>query len=543
MIHWTFRDQVLKSAEGVLPLSSLSLEKEGNYVCTAENIYGAVSEVVNLQVIKGAKRENRNLIPDIVKNIKETISLPCDFKLDQRIEEEARVIWSREGDTLISNSDKYQIERNKSLTIKMVELADGGQYTCKVVTPLQEVQSRISLIVSGESPEILESFNKVTVHEGDGISLSCRARGVPLPSIEWLLKDRPVSAQYISQSENPSKDYKETTIYIEKATKSHEGVYQCVAKNNVGTVVKNYHVRVLKRTKVSIFEDEDQASLVIPAGQKLKLPCKVENDEMNRITRILWTKDDQPIEVGGEDIIDFGMDGSITIFNVQKRHEGQYKCTVTTVLDQESAEIPLEVLVNAPVITQYSKDQFIFSGTTIVLECIGTGIPEPEIRWTFNRTITKVTGPTFNIKNAISADSGFYTCTAKNSIGETQRTIVVTVVTLPITQEVYRSKQGSVVRLPCVKQTTKVKTLWLRDGDPLDSLSPNMKINDAGFLVLRNLSSTDEGKYKCRVAIESGRVERLMEVKLMPDILTIDNTRLEVKEGDNFTLKCDVLSG
>ena len=37
--------------------------------------------VVILQVIRGVRKENENLVPDVVKNIKETISLPCDFKV------------------------------------------------------------------------------------------------------------------------------------------------------------------------------------------------------------------------------------------------------------------------------------------------------------------------------------------------------------------------------------------------------------------------------------------------------------------------------
>ena len=34
-----------------------------------------------MQVIRGVRKENENLVPDVVKNIKETISLPCDFKV------------------------------------------------------------------------------------------------------------------------------------------------------------------------------------------------------------------------------------------------------------------------------------------------------------------------------------------------------------------------------------------------------------------------------------------------------------------------------
>ena len=35
------------------------------------------------------------------------------------------------------------------------------------MTPLQSVNSTIQLIVSGESPEITNNFDKVTIHEGE----------------------------------------------------------------------------------------------------------------------------------------------------------------------------------------------------------------------------------------------------------------------------------------------------------------------------------------------------------------------------------------
>jgi hypothetical protein len=58
-------------------------------------------------------------------------------------------------------------------------------------------------------------------------------------------------------------------------------------------------VRIIRRTKVSISNEEGgRSDMTIPAGQKLKLPCKVENDEMNRITKIGWTKNNRSIEVG-----------------------------------------------------------------------------------------------------------------------------------------------------------------------------------------------------------------------------------------------------
>ena len=102
-----------------------------------------------------------------MKNIKETVSLPCDFKVDERVEEETEFIWLKEDSKLDTENSKYSLLPNKSLLIENITLEDPGLYTCNVVTPLQSVRSSIQLIVSGESPEIINNFEKITIHEGE----------------------------------------------------------------------------------------------------------------------------------------------------------------------------------------------------------------------------------------------------------------------------------------------------------------------------------------------------------------------------------------
>ena len=121
----------------------------------------------------------------MVKNIKETISLPCDFKVDERVEEETEFIWLKGDTKLDTENSKYSLLPNKSLLIENITLEvrpslvlspqlsslhvwqDPGLYTCNVVTPLQSVKSSIQLMVSGESPEIINDFEKITIHEGE----------------------------------------------------------------------------------------------------------------------------------------------------------------------------------------------------------------------------------------------------------------------------------------------------------------------------------------------------------------------------------------
>eukprot|EP00092_Neocalanus_flemingeri_P006891 GFUD01007439.1.p1 GENE.GFUD01007439.1~~GFUD01007439.1.p1 ORF type:complete len:1699 (-),score=403.24 GFUD01007439.1:397-5493(-) len=543
VVEWKFKSKTLESEKGRLELESVGRNQEGSYVCTAENTYGSIEKGVQVQVIRGVQRENENLVPDLVKNIKETISLPCDFKVDHRVEKETKFIWLKNEDNVLYDNIKYQLLQNKSLVIMDVELADQAQYTCKVITPLQEVQTHIQLIVSGESPEIINTFNKITIHEGEELLINCVARGSPRPALAWLLKDKPVLSSYLADVTMAESDFIEKRVKIKSATKIHEGIYQCVATNNVGSVVKNSHVVVIKRTKVSIASDEGPPEIRIQAGQKLKLPCRVENDERNRITNVNWKKDNKSIQVGVDDRIDFGYDGSLIIFNVQKRHEGTYKCTVTTLRDEASSEVPLRVIVNAPVITKSSPNQRMFSGTSLNLECISNGIPLPETKWTFNKTITNIVGEVYEVKSAISTDSGFYTCTAKNSIGETKKTIQVSVVTVHKLKEEYKMKKDSELILPCTRNSPDVKSEWQKGGSPI-SQTGEILVDNEGSLVFTSLAEHLEGDYSCSVQIIGGeqRVQKT-KVRIIPDIVMTKSTQMEIKEGHNFTLKCDVLPG
>jgi len=543
VVQWKFKGKTLESKNGRLDLESVGRNQEGSYVCTAENTYGSIEKGVQLQVIRGVRRENENLVPDLVKNIKETISLPCDFKVDHRVEKETKFIWLKNEDNVPYDNVKYELLPNKSLVIMNVALGDQAQYTCKVITPLQEVQTHIQLIVSGESPEIINTFNKITIHEGEDLLINCVARGSPRPALEWLVKERPVLSSYLADVTMANSDFIEKRVKIKSATKVHEGIYQCVATNNVGSVVKNSHVVVIKRTKVSIASDEGPPEITIQAGQKLKLPCRVENDERNRITNVNWKKDNKSIQVGVDDRIDFGYDGSLIIFNVQKRHEGTYKCTVTTLRDEASSEVPLRVIVNAPVITKSSPNQRVFSGTSLDLECISNGIPFPETKWTFNKTITNVVGEVYEIKSAIGTDSGFYKCTAKNSIGETKKTIQVSVVTIPKLKEEYKIKKSSELVLPCTRNSPDVKSEWQKEGSPI-SQTGEILVDNEGSLVFTSLAEHLEGDYSCIVQIIGGEQRvGMTKVRIIPDIVMTKSTQMEIKEGQNFTLKCDVLPG
>jgi hypothetical protein len=201
-------------------------------------------------------------------------------------------------------------------------------------------------------------------------------------------------------------------------------------------------------------------TISVHAGKRLRIPCTFSHDPLNRITNIEWTKNDAAIDIGPGDKIDFGMDGSITVNDVQRRHQGDYRCLVRTVEDNATDVVNIEVVVNAPVIVSHSPDeQIVFEGDTAKMMCRANGIPDPKVTWLFNRTrITsskdkKRDSPVLSIDNVILSDSGKYVCTAINEYGQTRHEMALSVVPVPKMRREYVAKVGERMELPCATET------------------------------------------------------------------------------------------
>ena len=51
--------------------------------------------------------------------------------------------------------------------------------------------------------------------------------------------------KYLVDSQSAKSEFIEKRVKILKAARAHEGLYQCVANNSIGTVMKNAQVRFL----------------------------------------------------------------------------------------------------------------------------------------------------------------------------------------------------------------------------------------------------------------------------------------------------------
>ncbi|KPM03820.1 Immunoglobulin I-set domain containing protein 4 [Sarcoptes scabiei] len=75
------------------------------------------------------------------------------------------------------------------LIIRNIRFSDSGGYMCQINTvPMRSQIGYIRVVIPPEINDD-ESSNDVFVREGDDVSLRCKAKGNPMPTIEWRRED------------------------------------------------------------------------------------------------------------------------------------------------------------------------------------------------------------------------------------------------------------------------------------------------------------------------------------------------------------------
>lgn len=103
----------------------------------------------------------------------------------------------------------------------------------------------------------MEPVEPVTVVQGSLVTLTCKARGVPPPTLTWLKDDRPLSLHH-----NLLLDGRETRLQLPDVSPSDAGLYSCVASNQAGSSTKSFNLTVLGNDhRPPLFSHQSQRSI------------------------------------------------------------------------------------------------------------------------------------------------------------------------------------------------------------------------------------------------------------------------------------------
>uniref|UniRef100_A0A2I2YP61 Neurofascin n=1 Tax=Gorilla gorilla gorilla TaxID=9595 RepID=A0A2I2YP61_GORGO len=163
-----------------------------------------------------------------------------------------------------------------------------------------------------------------------------------------------------------------------------------------------------------------------------------------------------------------------------------------------------------------TSSQMVLRGMDLLLECIASGVPTPDIAWYKkggDLPSDKAKFENFNkalrITNVSEEDSGEYFCLASNKMGSIRHTISVRVKAAPYWLDEPKNlilAPGEDGRLVCrANGNPKPTVQWMVNGEPLQSAPPNPNREVAGdTIIFRDTQISSRAVYQCNTSNEHG---------------------------------------
>ncbi|XP_027631861.1 neurofascin isoform X14 [Tupaia chinensis] len=370
-----------------------------------------------------------------------------------------------------------------------------------------------------------QSVKDHIVDPRDNILIECEAKGNPAPSFHWTRNSRFFN---IAKDPRVSMRRRSGTLVIDFRSggrpEEYEGEYQCFARNKFGTALSN-RIR-LQVSKSPLWPKENLDPVVVQEGAPLTLQC---NPPPGLPSPVIFWMSSSMEPITQDKRVSQGHNGDLYFSNVMLQDmQTDYSCNARfhfTHTIQQKNPFTLKVLTTRGVAERTpsfmypqgtASSQMVLRGMDLLLECIASGVPTPDIAWYKkggDLPSDKAKFENFNkalrITNVSEEDSGEYFCLASNKMGSTRHTISVRVKAAPYWLDEPKNlilAPGEDGRLVCrANGNPKPTVQWMVNGEPLQSAPPNPNREVAGdTIIFRDTQISSRAVYQCNTSNEHG---------------------------------------
>ncbi|XP_078579181.1 neogenin-like isoform X3 [Branchiostoma floridae x Branchiostoma japonicum] len=216
---------------GALEIAYVQFTDAGRYKCVAVNAArereSAEVEVSVLPALEQVKEPELIVLPEDMTVLEgETVVLECVVNAMP----EADVIWSFGGQDIDTGSgSRHSILGVSNLRIENARESDSGMYRCTGENDHGSVTASAQLIVN-VPPKFMTTPSNTYAHERSDIEFECDVYAKPAPQISWIKNGDTVIPSDYFQIQNGQ------NLRILGLVRSDEGMYQCVATNEYGSI-------------------------------------------------------------------------------------------------------------------------------------------------------------------------------------------------------------------------------------------------------------------------------------------------------------------
>ncbi|KAJ3604124.1 hypothetical protein NHX12_028865 [Muraenolepis orangiensis] len=532
-----------------LRLSSAQGDSAGLYTCRASNPAGSAHKHYSLSVLVPPQIEGDSTalnfgVQEEKVRINGTLSLSCLAKGFP----EPKTQWFRDGQLLHGNVQEGSHGNSHVLRIENTTLSHEGQYTCVVTNTAGEDKRDFHVTI-----QVPPVFHRVTNREaawglsdeeddgdhrdkdmtektevvlGHPISLSCESNAIPPPKISWYREGRKLSpADGVVLLPGGQ------ILQIPRVQTEDAGTYTCQAVNEAGEDRMLFELEVLVPPFIVDSEGYmEEVAAVLNAT--VVLHCDVTGHPAPVVS---WLKDGQPVRPDSSTQIHVSEDGTqLQLLSVQVSDMAGYLCVGKNKVGAMEKLFSLTVQVPPRINGPKEEEVSVMDGHMVSLLCDVQAYPPPEIIWTRDGQLLHFTtgihilpgGQMLQLPRARVEDAGQYVCTATNSAGQDQKSILLSVYVLPSLRprvesesELLTPQLGSTISLRCeARGVPEPQVTWYRNG--LQLVPGNSLRMERHRLDIVGVQLSDGGTFTCQVSNVAGQVDRTFRVMVhVPPVL------------------------
>ncbi|XP_062450603.1 neural cell adhesion molecule 1 isoform X1 [Rhea pennata] len=407
-----------------LTIYNANIDDAGIYKCVVSSVEEGDSEAtVNVKIFQKLMFKNAPT-PQEFKEGDDAV-IVCDVVSSLP----PTIIWKHKGrDVILKKDVRFIVLSNNYLQIRGIKKTDEGTYRCEGrILARGEINFKDIQVIVNVPPSVRarQSTMNATANLSQSVTLACDADGFPEPTMTWTKDGEPIEQEDDEEKYSFNSDGSE--LVIKKVDKSDEAEYICIAENKAGEQDATIHLKVFAKPKITYVENKTAMEL----EDQITLTCEASGDPIPSITWRTSTRNisNEEKTLDGRIVVrSHARVSSLTLKEIQYTDAGEYVCTASNTIGQDSQAMYLEVQY-APKL-QGPVAVYTWEGNQVNITCEVFAYPSAVISWFRDGQLLPSSNySNINIYNTPSAsylevtpdsenDFGNYNCTAVNRIGQ-----------------------------------------------------------------------------------------------------------------------------